>query len=186
MFSHPPWLLPLLLCSAQPCCRHSCIPVPFSTSFASQGAGGDGGTVTCHTKPVVLALEPATSPCHSCFLTHTRCFLCVWQLHPSSLSLGRESWSPPRDMICPRAAGTRFEVVLGHVHVKGWRCCASAQPCFSKSVVWPYVPPTVLVVSPSDLWADFEANGSLCNTWGVVLVFSIAISTFVRESEVSS
>lgn len=47
---------------------------------------------------------------------------------------------------------------------------SGAKPCFSESFEWPLVPPTVRVASPSDPGAGFEANGSLCRTWGVVLV----------------
>lgn len=84
--------------------------------------------------------------------------------------MGCESWSPPREMPCPRAAGTRFRVVLGHVCVKDWGCFAGAQPCFSKSFACPLVPPAVCVASPSDPWAGFEASVSLRRTWDMVLV----------------
>lgn len=67
-------------------------------------------------------------PCHSHFLSHTKCFLvsgssiladCPWDR-----AMGWENWSSPREAPGPRAVGTRFGVGLGHVCIKDGGCFA--------------------------------------------------------------
>lgn len=150
---------------------------PSPQALLPREAGGEGGGhgamphKACGPGPGVSSF--CCPLCHSRFLSRRKMFsLCL--AAPSLQSVaGREQWDgraglpPPR----PQAAGTRFGVVLGHVRVKGLGVLFSgAKPCFSKSFEWPLVPPTARVASPSDPEAGFEANGSLCRTWGAVLV----------------
>lgn len=150
---------------------------PSPQALLPREAGGEGGGhgamphKACGPGPGVSSF--CCPLCHSRFLSRRKMFsLCL--AAPSLQSVaGREQWDgraglpPPR----PQAAGTRFGVVLGHMRVKGLGVLFSgAKPCFSKSFEWPLVPPTARVASPSDPEAGFEANGSLCRTWGAVLV----------------
>lgn len=137
----------------------------------------------CHMKPVVPALESAdfavprataaSSFTQSVFFVSGSSIPagCPWER-----AMGRESRRRPREVPCPRAAGTRFGVVLGHLRVKDRGCLAGVQPCFSERFVWPLVPAAVHVACPSGSRAGFEANASLCYTWSVVLACALSLS----------
>lgn len=64
---------------------HTALP-PSPQASLPREARGEGGTAPSHTNPEVsIFCHPL---CHSRFLSHTRCFLCVWQLHPPRVTVG--------------------------------------------------------------------------------------------------
>lgn len=58
-------------------------------------ARGEEGTAPSHTNPELSSFcHPL---CHNRFLSHTRCFLCVWQLHPRRVTVGeRDGMEEPQ------------------------------------------------------------------------------------------
>lgn len=107
--SRPPWLLPLLLCRAQPCCRVPQGPAPFPTASLPREARGEGGTAPSHTDPEVSILAipvPQALP-----LPHELFALCLPAPSPRrdrGRQGGMEEMSSPWEGAWYQAAGTTF------------------------------------------------------------------------------
>lgn len=139
------------------------------------------GTAPSHTNPEVsVSCHPL---CHSRFLSHTGCFLCVWQLHPRGVTVGESAGMEElRGCWLPGLQAPALGCFWDTCAFGTGGALACAQPCFSKSLAWPLVPPALRVTSACDPWACFEANVGLCHTWDTVLA---CVGVFIRTPRVS-